>query len=148
MGIFGLQLKEKLVRYGVENFEEVTLVEDTKNEGMNRGFAFLDFSSRAAAVDACKRLQKRDVVFGTDRTARVSFADTFIEPDDEIMSQVCSCFMFLSSTCTVPFSKTNTGLYIGKQPVVMVYIFALCLKVKKDRCFVCICTLKSLCLKI
>ncbi|KAA8536435.1 hypothetical protein F0562_028913 [Nyssa sinensis] len=86
-------LKEKLTYYGVENFEELTLVEDTKNEGMNRGFAFLDFSSRADALEACKRLQMRDVVFGTDRTARVAFADTFIEPDDEIMSQVRIVFI-------------------------------------------------------
>lgn len=82
-------MKEKLVKYGVDKFEDLTLVEDTKNEGMNRGFAFLDFSSRSDAMDACRRLQKRDVVFGTDRTAKVAFADTFIEPDDEIMAQVC-----------------------------------------------------------
>lgn len=82
------QLKEKLAQYGVDKIEDLTLVEDHKNEGLNRGFAFLDFSSRADALEACKRLQGRDVVFGTDRTARVAFADTFIEPDDEIMSQV------------------------------------------------------------
>nr|DAD22001.1 TPA_asm: hypothetical protein HUJ06_023464 [Nelumbo nucifera] len=86
-------LKEKLAHYGVDNYEDLTLVEDTKNEGMNRGFAFLDFSSRGDALDACKRLQKRDVVFGTDRTAKVAFADTFIEPDDEIMSQVRTIFL-------------------------------------------------------
>ncbi|XP_059653286.1 uncharacterized protein LOC132300283 isoform X2 [Cornus florida] len=86
-------LKDKLADFGVEDFEELTLVEDTKNEGMNRGFAFLDFSSRADALEACKRLQKRDVVFGTDRTARVAFADTFIEPDDEIMAQVRIVFI-------------------------------------------------------
>ncbi|KAF8411430.1 hypothetical protein HHK36_003979 [Tetracentron sinense] len=86
-------LKEKLAQYGVDKFEDLTLVEDTKNEGMNRGFAFLDFSSRAEALDACKNLQKRDVVFGTDRTAKVAFADTFIEPDDEIMSLVKTIFL-------------------------------------------------------
>lgn len=86
-------LKEKLVRYGVDKFEELTLVEDSKNEGMNRGFAFLDFPSRADALEACRRLQKRDVVFGTDRSARVAFADTFIEPDDEIMAQVKTVFV-------------------------------------------------------
>lgn len=68
-------------------------MEDINNEGMNRGFAFLDFSCRAEALEACKRLQKRDVVFGTDRTARVAFADTFIEPDDEIMAHVCISFL-------------------------------------------------------
>ncbi|KAL5705168.1 hypothetical protein ACHQM5_023507 [Ranunculus cassubicifolius] len=85
--------KEKLVNYGVDNFEELTLVEDVKNEGLNRGFAFLDFSCRADALDACKRLQRMDVVFGTDRTAKVAFADTFIEPDDEIMAQVKTVFL-------------------------------------------------------
>ncbi|KAL8237545.1 hypothetical protein R6Q59_018626 [Mikania micrantha] len=86
-------LKEKLVRYGIDKFEELTLVEDAKNEGMNRGFAFLDFPTRADALEACRRLQKRDVIFGTDRTARVAFADTFIEPDDEIMAQVRTVFV-------------------------------------------------------
>ncbi|XP_042485038.1 heterogeneous nuclear ribonucleoprotein Q-like [Macadamia integrifolia] len=86
-------LKEKLAQYGVDNFEDLTLVKDTRNEGMNRGFAFLDFPSRAVALDACKLLQRRDVVFGTDRTAKVSFADTSIEPDDEIMSQVKTIFI-------------------------------------------------------
>ena len=82
------QLKEKLKHYGVENVEDLTLVEDSNNEGMNRGFAFLEFSSRSEAMDAFKRLQKRDVVFGVDRPAKVSFADSFIDPGDEIMAQV------------------------------------------------------------
>lgn len=86
-------LREKLAYYGVDKYEDLTLVEDLNNEGMNRGFAFLDFSCRAEALEACKRLQKRDVVFGTDRTARVAFADTFIEPDDEIMSHVRTVFL-------------------------------------------------------
>lgn len=82
------QLKEKLKHYGVENVEDLTLVEDSNNEGMNRGFAFLEFSSRSDAMDAFKRLQKRDVLFGVDRPAKVSFADSFIDPGDEIMAQV------------------------------------------------------------
>ncbi|KAF8412852.1 hypothetical protein HHK36_000824 [Tetracentron sinense] len=86
-------LKEKLKHYGVENVEDLTLVEDSNNEGMNRGFAFLEFSSRSDAMDAFKRLQKRDIVFGVDRTAKVSFADSFIEPDDEIMAQVKTVFL-------------------------------------------------------
>ncbi|XP_043716123.1 nucleolin [Telopea speciosissima] len=86
-------LKEKLKNYGVENIDDLTLVEDSNNEGMNRGFAFLEFSSRSDAMDAYKRLQKRDVVFGVDRPARVSFADSSTEPDDEIMSQVKTVFV-------------------------------------------------------
>jgi RNA recognition motif-containing protein len=81
-------LKEKLKHYGVENVEDLTLVEDSNNLGMNRGFAFLEFSSRSDAMNAFKRLQKRDVLFGVDRPAKVSFADSFIGPGDEIMAQV------------------------------------------------------------
>ena len=97
MSIFGfcpfISVEKQLAQYGVDKFEDLTLVEDMKNEGLNRGFAFLDFPCRADALEACKRLQRRDVVFGIDRTARVAFADTFIEPDDAIMSHVCTCFL-------------------------------------------------------
>ena len=81
-------MKEKLKHYGVENVEDLTLVEDSNNLGMNRGFAFLEFSSRSDAMNAFKHLQKRDVLFGVDRPAKVSFADSFIGPGDEIMAQV------------------------------------------------------------
>ncbi|KAF9624862.1 hypothetical protein IFM89_015416 [Coptis chinensis] len=86
-------LKEKLKQYGIDNVDDLTLVEDSNNEGMNRGFAFLEFSSRSDAMDAYKRLQKRDIFFGVDRNAKVSFADSFIEPDDEIMAQVKTVFV-------------------------------------------------------
>ncbi|XP_056693275.1 uncharacterized protein [Spinacia oleracea] len=81
------KLKEKLKLYGIENIEDLTLVEDSNNEGKNRGFAFLEFSSRSEAMDAFKRLQKRDVLLGVERPAKVSFADSFIDPGDEIMAQ-------------------------------------------------------------
>lgn len=68
--------------------ENVTLVEDDTNEGMNRGFAFLEFSSRSDAKEAYRRLQKRDVTFGVDKPAKVSFADSFSDLGDEIMAQV------------------------------------------------------------
>ncbi|XP_068634148.1 uncharacterized protein [Aristolochia californica] len=86
-------LKEKLKHYGIEQFEDLTLVEDSNKEGMNRGFAFLEFSNRLDAMEAFKRLQRRDVLFGVDRNAKVSFADSFIEPDDEIMAQVKTVFI-------------------------------------------------------
>ncbi|KAK4379506.1 hypothetical protein RND71_001368 [Anisodus tanguticus] len=86
-------LKDKLKHYGIDNVEDLTLVEDTNNEGMNRGFAFLEFSSRSEAMDTFKRLQKRDIVFGVDRPAKVSFADSFIDPGDEIMAQVKTIFI-------------------------------------------------------
>ncbi|KAK8967251.1 Polyadenylate-binding protein RBP47B [Platanthera guangdongensis] len=86
-------LKEKLKSYGIDKLEDLILVEDNSNEGTNRGFAFLEFASRADAMDAYRRLQKRDVVFGTERSAKVAFAESFIEPDDEIMSQVKTVFL-------------------------------------------------------
>ncbi|CAI9769380.1 unnamed protein product [Fraxinus pennsylvanica] len=86
-------LKEKLNHYGVENIDDLTLIEDANNQGMNRGFAFLEFSSRSDAMIAFKRLQKRDVMFGVDRPAKVSFADSFIDPGDEIMAQVKTVFV-------------------------------------------------------
>ncbi|PWA83196.1 nucleolin [Artemisia annua] len=86
-------LKEKLKNYGIDTVEDLILVEDKKNDGTNRGFAFLEFSSRSNAMDAFKRLQKRDVTFGLDRPAKVSFADSFIDPGDEIMAQVKTVFV-------------------------------------------------------
>ncbi|XP_074263135.1 uncharacterized protein LOC141585953 isoform X2 [Silene latifolia] len=81
------KLKETLKSYGVENIEDLTLVEDSNSEGKNRGFAFLEFPSRSEAMDAFKRLQKKDVLLGIERPAKVSFADSFIDPGDEIMAQ-------------------------------------------------------------
>ncbi|KAM7472017.1 hypothetical protein LguiA_010200 [Lonicera macranthoides] len=86
-------LKDKLKHCGVDAIEDLTLVEDSNSAGMNRGFAFLEFSSRSDAMDAFKRLQKRDVAFGIDRPAKVSFADSFIDPGDEIMVQVKTVFV-------------------------------------------------------
>ncbi|KAF7153608.1 hypothetical protein RHSIM_Rhsim01G0141800 [Rhododendron simsii] len=86
-------LKARLKHYGVDNVEDLTLVEDSISEGLNRGFAFLEFSSRSDAMDAFKRLQKRDVLFGVDRPAKVSFADSFVDPGDEVMAQVKTVFV-------------------------------------------------------
>ena len=90
---WNLQLKEKLKTYEVENFDDLILVEDSNNPGMNRGYALLEFSTRPEAMDAFRRLQKRDVVFGLDRSAKVSFADSYPEVDDEMMAQVSTCFL-------------------------------------------------------
>ncbi|KAH8488306.1 hypothetical protein H0E87_024102 [Populus deltoides] len=104
-------LKEKLKHYGVENVEDLTLVEDSNNLGMNRGFAFLEFSSRSDAMNAFKRLQKRDVLFGVDRPAKVSFADSFIGPGDEIMAQAGLYFTLPVVSCVVDQSALD--FYLG-----------------------------------
>jgi hypothetical protein len=44
-------------------------------------------------MHAYKRLQKQDVVLGTDRTAKVSFAETFVELYEEVMAQVKTVFV-------------------------------------------------------
>jgi RNA recognition motif-containing protein len=81
-------LREKLKHYGVENMDDITLVEDSNNVNMNRGYAFLEFSSRSDAMDAHKRLVKKDVMFGVEKPAKVSFTDSFLDLEDEIMAQV------------------------------------------------------------
>ncbi|CAI0446044.1 unnamed protein product [Linum tenue] len=65
------ELKEKLKHYGVDNVEHLALVEDSNSGGMNRGYAFVEFSCRSDAINALKRLQKKDVLFGVDKQAKV-----------------------------------------------------------------------------
>nr|GEV96083.1 zinc finger, CCHC-type [Tanacetum cinerariifolium] len=86
-------IKLTSVCYGIDKFVELALVEDAKSVGMNRGFSFLDFPTRPDTLEACRRLQKRDVIFGTEWTARIAFADTLIEPDNEVMAQVRTIFV-------------------------------------------------------
>ncbi|CAI0446043.1 unnamed protein product [Linum tenue] len=86
-------LKEKLKHYGVDNVEHLALVEDSNSGGMNRGYAFVEFSCRSDAINALKRLQKKDVLFGVDKQAKVSFADSFIDIGDEIMAHVKTVFI-------------------------------------------------------
>ncbi|RWW65234.1 hypothetical protein BHE74_00027473 [Ensete ventricosum] len=83
------RIKQKLKDYDVEGVEHITLVLDTQNEGLSRGFAFLEFSCHQDAMLAYKRLQKPDVIFGhPERTAKVAFAEPLREPDPEVMAQV------------------------------------------------------------
>lgn len=82
--------------YEVESFKDLTLVEDGNDEGTHCGFALLEFSSRSDAKEAYKRLQKKDVVFGVDKPAEVSFADSFDDLEDDIMAQV---YFWISFPC-------------------------------------------------
>ncbi|XP_017981048.1 PREDICTED: nucleolin [Theobroma cacao] len=87
-------IKQKLKEYGIEGVENITLVPDVQNEGLSRGFAFLEFSCHPDAMLAYKRLQKPDVVFGhPERTAKVAFAEPLREPDPEIMATVKTVFL-------------------------------------------------------
>ncbi|KAI4986987.1 hypothetical protein ZWY2020_019617 [Hordeum vulgare] len=87
-------IKKRLLDYGVEGVQSLTLVPDTQNEGQSRGFAFLEFSCHADAMLAFKRLQQPDALFGhPERTAKVAFAEPIKEADAEVMAQVKSVFI-------------------------------------------------------
>ena len=58
----------------------------SKNVGQNCGSAFLEFTSHQWAMTAFKCLQKRDVVFGYERTAKVEFTKSSSQVDEEIMA--------------------------------------------------------------
>jgi RNA recognition motif-containing protein len=103
--VLAFQLKKKLTEYGIDNIEEITLMEDPQQEGTNRGFAFLEFPTHLEATNAFKRLQKRDVFFGIDLCAKVAFAKSGIEPDEEVMAQVIIlCIVFYFNVCYVPLT--------------------------------------------
>lgn len=87
-------IKRKLKEYGAEGVERITIVEDTQNAGLSRGFAFVEFACHNDAMVAYKRLQKPDVIFGhPERTVKVAFAEPLREPDAEVMAQVKSVFV-------------------------------------------------------
>ncbi|ERN10789.1 hypothetical protein AMTR_s00027p00222730 [Amborella trichopoda] len=86
-------VSERLKAYEVDNLVDVHLIDDPSNKGMNRGYAFLEFSCHMDAVTACNKLQKRDVFFGTNINAEVAFARSAVEPDEEVMAQVKSVFL-------------------------------------------------------
>ena len=73
-------------KYGIENLEEITWMEDPKMKGQNHGSALLELTSHQCAMVAFKRLQKQDVVFGYERTAKVAFTESSSQVDEEIMT--------------------------------------------------------------
>lgn len=91
MTFFLSQIIAALNSYGITKFVHVAHMEDPQNEGHNRGFCFVEFSSRSSALNAFERLQQPDAVFGTEKSARVAWAEPLTEPDAEIMAQVSSC---------------------------------------------------------
>ncbi|KAJ7551133.1 hypothetical protein O6H91_06G000200 [Diphasiastrum complanatum] len=86
-------VEETLQNYGVENIEELTLMEDPHNERANRGFAFIEFLTHKDALNAFDRLRQPNVLFGTDRFAKIAWAEPFNDPDEEVMAQVKSVFV-------------------------------------------------------
>ncbi|KAH9315677.1 hypothetical protein KI387_024304, partial [Taxus chinensis] len=62
-------------------------VSNQMNEGLSRGFSFLEFGTHMDAMNAYKRLQNPNVIFGGDRTAKFAFAEPLREPNAEVMAQ-------------------------------------------------------------
>lgn len=82
----------KLKEAGIENIENVSVIEDPHNSELNRGFAFLELETYKDAQIAFRALQKKNV-FGVDRTVKVAWAQPLNEPDEDVMSQVKSVFV-------------------------------------------------------
>jgi hypothetical protein len=51
------------------------------------------FCTHMDAMNAYNRLQRPDVIFGTDRTEKMAFAEPLREPDKEITTQVKSMYV-------------------------------------------------------
>eukprot|EP00252_Welwitschia_mirabilis_P020457 TRINITY_DN501_c0_g1_i2.p1 TRINITY_DN501_c0_g1~~TRINITY_DN501_c0_g1_i2.p1 ORF type:complete len:569 (+),score=139.66 TRINITY_DN501_c0_g1_i2:226-1932(+) len=88
-------VKEKLVQYQVENVEEIVITNDPfpRPPGKERGFALLEFSTHQDAMKAYKRLQRRDAVFGCDRSALVAFAIPPAEPSEKDIAKATKVFL-------------------------------------------------------
>ncbi|KAJ4954400.1 hypothetical protein NE237_011183 [Protea cynaroides] len=87
------QVLETVKSLGIEHIEEIYLPDDPKSDGKNRGFALLEFSTHSDAMTAFQRLRKPDAIFGFDRSAKVSFAQSSIHPSEEALSQVKTVFV-------------------------------------------------------
>ncbi|KAF5190961.1 Heterogeneous nuclear ribonucleoprotein q [Thalictrum thalictroides] len=86
------QVLETLKGFGIEQFEDVYLPDDLKNEGKIRGFAYLEFNTHSDAMSAFQRLRKPDAVFGRNRSAKVAFAPS-MHPSEEALSQVKTLYV-------------------------------------------------------
>ena len=64
---------------------KIMINEGQNRDGKNHGSVFLEFTSHQCAMTVFKCLQKQDVVFGYERTAKVAFKESSSHFDEEIM---------------------------------------------------------------
>ncbi|XWS61035.1 hypothetical protein CRYUN_Cryun07bG0091200 [Craigia yunnanensis] len=83
----------KLKGYGIEDFDEIQVPNDPKNDRKIKGFAFLRFNTCSDAKAAFHRLRKPDAVFGNARGAKVAFARTPMHPREEVQLQVKTVYV-------------------------------------------------------
>lgn len=69
----------------------------------NRGFAFLKFASHYYARAAFRQLIKTDAIFGTDRSAKVSFCQTHVKPSENLIEVSLHCRFSIQDTFCVIF---------------------------------------------
>ncbi|KAJ6815717.1 heterogeneous nuclear ribonucleoprotein Q-like [Iris pallida] len=81
-----------LQEVGIEKIETVTVMADSNNSDMNRGYAFLELESNKDAQIAYKKLQKKDA-FGKGRNIKVAWAEPLIVPDEEEVKKVKSVYV-------------------------------------------------------
>ncbi|KAL9150294.1 hypothetical protein ABFS82_12G159500 [Erythranthe guttata] len=79
-----------LEKAGIKRIDKVTVKDDPKNTGKNRGFAFLELETCKDAQTAYMKLQKKDV-FG-NVMVRVAWAQPLSEPADEEILKVKSVY--------------------------------------------------------
>ncbi|KAI3517594.1 hypothetical protein L1887_16809 [Cichorium endivia] len=81
------EVLQQLKEYGIKHIEMIHLPENPKIDVENKGFAFLVFNTHSDAVAAFQRLKKPDAVFGCDISAKVAFAQTAMNQNDEDLPQ-------------------------------------------------------------
>lgn len=79
---------ETLKGFGIQQIQEIHLPYDPMNNGKNKGFAFMEFSTHSDAMTAFQRLIKPDAIFGCSRSAKVAFASISMHPSEEALSQM------------------------------------------------------------
>ncbi|TVU25563.1 hypothetical protein EJB05_28064, partial [Eragrostis curvula] len=77
---------------GIEEFE-MSLPDDPDSGGRNKGFAFVQFALHCDAMAAFHRLRKPDAIFGTNRSAKVSFAQTPLMPSEDLLMKVKTVYL-------------------------------------------------------
>ncbi|XP_020272954.1 heterogeneous nuclear ribonucleoprotein Q-like [Asparagus officinalis] len=87
--------KDDIVKFlqeiGIEKIEAVTVMPDSSNADSNRGFALVELETNKDAVNAYKKLQKKDA-FGKGRSIKVDWAEPLDDPDEEEMKKVKSVY--------------------------------------------------------